>query len=92
MIFTPNGIVTFKKCPECREPDTKVEHGKDIHDLPVHYWHCRECGDSMAIVCFDCPSCARHQMRNEGAMTILLLALAYLSLWLFWREKRRRGL
>lgn len=28
---------------------------------------------------------------NTGIL-LLLLPLAYLSLWLFWREKRRRGL
>lgn len=53
----PNGVITHEICPECQEPDVKVEHGSDDNGKPMHYWHCPECGDSISIVCYDCPDC-----------------------------------
>lgn len=59
--FAPNGTKTVEWCPECNTPDVEVEHGTaykgDTPLGPQHYWHCPECGDSMAIVAYDCPHC-----------------------------------
>jgi hypothetical protein len=58
--FAPSGIETREQCPRCDEMAT-LEHGIAYDgDAPIgcqHYWHCPECGDSMAIVCYDCPHC-----------------------------------
>lgn len=55
--FAPNGIVTYEDCPVCGAPDMRVEHGKDGRGSFQHFEHCTECGDSMPIVCYDCPAC-----------------------------------
>jgi len=55
--FVPNGIVTYGDCPVCRAPDMRVEHGKSGRGSLQHFEHCTECGDSMPIVCYDCPFC-----------------------------------
>lgn len=62
-IFIPNGIITHEECPVCREPNIKVEHGKDVCGYPTHFEHCPNCGDSMSIVCFDCPNCVKTEQQ-----------------------------
>ena len=63
--FAPSGITTTEQCPRCDEMAT-LEHGLAYRgDTPIgpqHFWHCPECGDSMAIVCYDCLLC----MDNEN--------------------------
>jgi uncharacterized protein with PIN domain len=57
--FSPNGKVTFETCPVCQEPDVRVEYGDEVElvngewretGLPQKFWHCPECGDSVATV------------------------------------------
>ena len=57
--FVPNGIVTYEDCPVCGAPDMRVEHGKSGRGSLQHFEHCPECGDSMVIVCYDCPHCLK---------------------------------
>ena len=64
-VFAPNGVVTHEFCCECDEPDIKVEHGKDVYGYPIHFEHCPKCGDSMPILCFDCPNCVTME-NTEG--------------------------
>ena len=58
--MTLNGEVSYETCPECYEPDVKVEHGYDGVGFR-HYWHCPNCGDSIAIVCHDCRLCGERK-------------------------------
>lgn len=69
--MTLSGKVTYETCPVCDEPEVKVEHGQqtklvldesghvveDVKLGPMHYSHCPNCGDSTAVVCYDCPLC-----------------------------------
>ena len=64
-IFIPNRVITHEECTECLEPDIKVEHGKDIYNLPMHFEHCPECGDALLILCFDCPDCETEETNDE---------------------------
>jgi hypothetical protein len=48
------GII--EDCPECGASAT-CEHGRDEHGRRVHLWNCLFCGESMSIVCYDCPIC-----------------------------------
>jgi len=56
-IITMSGKVTHEPCPVCGKPDMKVEHGRDEHDSNRHIETCSECGESLPIVCYDCPDC-----------------------------------
>jgi hypothetical protein len=65
--FAPNGNVTYEECPECGEPDVKVEHGhyvgteqgkESVKIGPMHYWHCPICGEDLVFVCHDCALCS----------------------------------
>jgi len=49
--------VTRETCPVCEIQAIKVEHGIDEYGLPCHIMHCPRCGESIAIVCYDCPHC-----------------------------------
>jgi predicted RNA-binding Zn-ribbon protein involved in translation (DUF1610 family) len=57
-----NGRVTQEMCPECNYPyPVRVEHGRSKSGTNMHHWHCPECGDSMVLVCYDCPDCQEPQ-------------------------------
>lgn len=64
-IFIPNGNRTVEPCPACQNPDQEVEHGQDDKGSFMHYAHCPECGDSMPIVCYDCPHCKEEIVMGE---------------------------
>jgi hypothetical protein len=47
---------TEEPCPVCQAP-ARCQHGHFENGKPVHIWTCRECGPSLAHVCYDCPVC-----------------------------------
>lgn len=50
---------TTEPCPVCKNPEATCEHGiKDAETgLFVHLWNCPDCGESAALVGYDCPEC-----------------------------------
>lgn len=54
--------ITYEDCPECGMPEVEIEHvwaivNDSTKELPYHIYDCPECGESMALVCYDCPVC-----------------------------------